>query len=69
MVDPTLKGSLLTDFFQAKSAKSAVKDAKEAKDAVQSELDDLLMVFGDLEEKLAQYKVRDLVVTLKLMTT
>lgn len=36
---------------------SAVKDAEEAKDAVQSELDDLLMVFGDLEEKLAQYKV------------
>ncbi|KAL7924948.1 p115 like vesicle tethering protein [Trichoderma austrokoningii] len=38
--------------------KSALKDAEEAKDAVQSELDDLLMVFGDLEEKLAKYKGR-----------
>lgn len=32
-------------------------DADKAKDAVQSELDDLLMVFGDLEEKLGKYKV------------
>lgn len=37
-----------------------MKDADKAKDAVQSELDDLLMVFGDLEEKLAKYKVGDL---------
>jgi hypothetical protein len=36
-----------------------LKDVEEAKDAVQSELDDLLIVFSDLEEKLAQYKVGD----------
>ncbi|KAM0249198.1 hypothetical protein ACHAQJ_009142 [Trichoderma viride] len=36
--------------------KSALEDADKAKDAVQSELDDLLMVFGDLEEKLGKYK-------------
>lgn len=28
------------------------------KDATQTELDDLLMVFGDLEEKVEKYKVR-----------
>ncbi|KAL9477032.1 hypothetical protein ACSS6W_006873 [Trichoderma asperelloides] len=39
--------------------KSVLKDADKAKDAVQSELDDLLMVFGDLEEKLAN-RLRDL---------
>lgn len=37
-------------------------DAGKARDAVQSELDDLLMVFGDLEEKLGKYKVGDPVV-------
>ncbi|KAL7892600.1 p115 like vesicle tethering protein [Trichoderma sp. SZMC 28014] len=49
---------LRQEVTETKSTKSAVKDAEEAKDAVQSELDDLLMVFGDLEEKLAQYKSR-----------
>ncbi|KAL3960488.1 hypothetical protein ACCO45_005605 [Purpureocillium lilacinum] len=39
----------------AESLKSA---ANESKDAVQSELDDLLMVFGDLEEKVGKYKAR-----------
>ncbi|KJZ72052.1 hypothetical protein HIM_08613 [Hirsutella minnesotensis 3608] len=32
--------------------------ATKAKDAAQSELDDLLIVFGDLEEKIARYKTR-----------
>ncbi|GJC82421.1 intracellular protein transport protein USO1 [Colletotrichum liriopes] len=35
----------------------AVKKAEEDKQATQNELDDLLMVFGDLEEKVAKYKV------------
>ncbi|KAL6887819.1 p115 like vesicle tethering protein [Trichoderma evansii] len=39
-------------------SKLALTDADKAKDAVQSELDDLLMVFGDLEEKLVKYKSR-----------
>src|SRR6266536_3540922 len=38
-----------------KAEASAVKAEKE-KQAVQSELDDLLMVFGDLEEKVTKYK-------------
>jgi hypothetical protein len=32
-------------------------DAIKAKDTTQSELDDLLIVFGDLEEKVEKYKV------------
>ncbi|KAL6689812.1 ER to Golgi protein transport [Trichoderma pleuroticola] len=43
---------------EAAKTKQAVADADKAKDAVQSELDDLLMVFGDLEEKLGKYKTR-----------
>ncbi|EGR50536.1 ER to Golgi protein transport [Trichoderma reesei QM6a] len=39
-------------------SKQALADAEKAKDSVQSELDDLLMVFGDLEEKLSKYKAR-----------
>lgn len=33
-------------------------DATKTKDGAQLELDDLLMVFGDLEEKVARYKAR-----------
>ena len=33
--------------------------AEKSRLAVQAELDDLLIVFGDLEEKVAKYKVRD----------
>jgi hypothetical protein len=33
-------------------------DHEKQKIAVQSELDDLLMVFGDLEEKVEKYEVR-----------
>ncbi|KAL7942278.1 ER to Golgi protein transport [Trichoderma barbatum] len=43
---------------EAAKTKEALEDADKAKDAVQSELDDLLMVFGDLEEKLGKYKAR-----------
>ncbi|ROT43355.1 hypothetical protein SODALDRAFT_336736 [Sodiomyces alkalinus F11] len=35
-----------------------LKEAQEAKQATQTELDDLLMVFSDLEDKVAQYKAR-----------
>lgn len=34
-----------------------MRKAEEDKKATQNELDDLLMVFGDLEEKVAKYKV------------
>lgn len=37
---------------------TALKKAQNSKDSIQSELDDLLIVFGDLEEKAAKYKVR-----------
>lgn len=33
-----------------------LSDESAAKKAAQTELDDLLMVFGDLEEKVARYK-------------
>ncbi|KAK2041139.1 hypothetical protein LZ31DRAFT_473051 [Colletotrichum somersetense] len=36
----------------------AVHKAEEDKQAIQNELDDLLMVFGDLEEKVAKYKAK-----------
>lgn len=45
---------MLTLSFQAQSQ---VKSKDEEKAAVQTELDDLLMVFGDLEEKVEKYKV------------
>lgn len=32
-------------------------ESKKAKDGVQSELDDLLIVFGDLEDQVAKQKV------------
>ncbi len=35
-----------------------LKEKDEEKAATQTELDDLLMVFGDLEEKVEKYKVR-----------
>lgn len=35
----------------------ALTEIDSSRDAVQSELDDLLMVFGDLEEKVSKYKV------------
>ncbi len=38
-------------------AKLAASRAEEGRKAAQGELDDLLMVFGDLEEKVDKYKV------------
>ncbi|WZH42562.1 uncharacterized protein QYS62_003558 [Fusarium acuminatum] len=47
---------------EARKAKAAAEkqlsESKEARETTQSELDDLLMVFGDLEEKVAKYKTR-----------
>ncbi|KAF7549994.1 hypothetical protein G7Z17_g6014 [Cylindrodendrum hubeiense] len=50
----TTKGS------QAKieELESKLADSDKAKETTQSELEDLLMVFGDLEEKVAKYKAR-----------
>lgn len=47
-----------TNIESAWQAKSLLKQREEEKQTTQSELDDLLMVFGDLEEKVAKYKVR-----------
>ncbi|KAJ3462743.1 hypothetical protein MRS44_007529 [Fusarium solani] len=41
-----------------KKAESELSESKKARETTQSELDDLLMVFGDLEEKVAKYKAR-----------
>jgi chromosome segregation ATPase len=40
------------------TAESALNDKEKARQAAQSELDDLLMVFGDIEEKVSKYKER-----------
>lgn len=37
------------------------QDAIKSRDAARSELDDLLIVFGDLEDKLAKYQVSEFV--------
>lgn len=46
---------------EARKAKAEVEkqlsESREARETTQSELDDLLMVFGDLEEKMTKYKV------------
>ena len=39
-------------------AEAALQEKETARHAAQSELDDLLMVFGDLEDKVAKYKER-----------
>jgi len=43
---------------KAERAAAALLEKETEKQAVQSELDDLLMVFGDLEEKVTKYKER-----------
>ncbi|GAB0137200.1 hypothetical protein EsDP_00005476 [Epichloe bromicola] len=43
---------------KAKTAEAKLSNELAAKKTVQAELDDLLIVFGDLEEKVARYKVR-----------
>lgn len=41
-------------------SRTQLEEKEEQKSATQTELDDLLMVFGDLEEKVEKYKVRTL---------
>ncbi|RDL37240.1 ARM repeat-containing protein [Venustampulla echinocandica] len=43
---------------RATTAESALVEKEKEKQAIQSELDDLLMVFGDLEDKVTKYKDR-----------
>jgi chromosome segregation ATPase len=43
---------------KAAKADVSVAEKEKEKQAVQSELDDLLMVFGDLEDKVTKYKER-----------
>ncbi len=43
---------------QATKAKAALAEKESEKQAIQNELDDLLMVFGDLEEKVTKYKAK-----------
>ncbi len=43
---------------KAEKAEASMAKTEQEKQAVQSELDDLLMVFGDLEEKVEKYKER-----------
>lgn len=51
---------------EVRKVKSQLKEKEEEKAATQTELDDLLMVFGDLEEKVEKYKVRYLQLVLRL---
>lgn len=39
-------------------SRTQLDEKEEQKAATQTELDDLLMVFGDIEEKVEKYKVR-----------
>ena len=43
---------------KASKAEEALAEKEHERKAVQSELDDLLMVFGDIEEKSSKYKER-----------
>ncbi|KAI1139651.1 p115 like vesicle tethering protein [Hypoxylon sp. FL0543] len=43
---------------ELKESRSQLEEKEEQKSATQTELDDLLMVFGDLEEKVEKYKKR-----------
>lgn len=49
---------------QLEKAQTEAKDKEEARQATQTELDDLLIVFGDLEAKRTEDKVRDHLLTL-----
>ncbi|KAH6888760.1 p115 like vesicle tethering protein [Thelonectria olida] len=55
-----LQANAATKASQAKAqaTESKLAESNEAKETAQSELEDLLMVFGDLEEKVARYKAR-----------
>ncbi|KAI1411676.1 p115 like vesicle tethering protein [Hypoxylon sp. FL1857] len=45
---------------ELEESRAQLEEKEEQKSATQTELDDLLMVFGDLEEKVEKYKVRQL---------
>ncbi|KAI2777196.1 p115 like vesicle tethering protein [Daldinia loculata] len=45
---------------ELEKSRTQLEEKEEQKSATQTELDDLLMVFGDLEEKVEKYKVRTL---------
>lgn len=44
--------------LKVEKAESSLLEKEQEKQSVQGELDDLLMVFGDLEDKVKQYKER-----------
>lgn len=50
-------------------AEDALQLSREEKKSTQTELDDLLMVFSDLEEKVEGYKVRTLSMRLPYIHT
>lgn len=52
-----LKAELMHVDIFTEQIETKLSDEASAKRAAQAELDDLLMVFGDLEEKVARYKV------------
>ncbi|KAH7134831.1 p115 like vesicle tethering protein [Dactylonectria estremocensis] len=52
--DTATKGSQV----KTKELESKLAESNKVKETTQSELEDLLMVFGDLEEKVAKYKAR-----------
>ncbi len=53
-----LETSLTAADLKASKAETLLLEKDQEKQSVQGELDDLLMVFGDLEDKVKQYKER-----------
>ena len=63
MINVTIKGSIQIKKKPSTNSLSPLpqsprKEKDEEKQTVQTELDDLLMVFGDLEEKVNRYRER-----------
>lgn len=54
--DLEARGDAATE--NATRAAASLAEKEQEKQAVQSELDDLLMVFGDMEDKVKQYRDR-----------
>lgn len=53
-----LEASIAAADFKVTKAEAALIEKEKEKQSVQSELDDLLMVFGDMEDKVGKYKER-----------
>lgn len=53
-----LEARINTADLKVVKAEALLVEREQEKQSVQSELDDLLMVFGDLEDKVKQYKKR-----------